>query len=244
MPHRAVIIQSNYIPWKGYFDLLHHADTVVFLDTVQSTKNDWRNRNQIKTHSGKSWLTLPIRHSTALRVREVEIAQPGWSVKHFRTLSQAYGRAPFASSVLPRIEAMYEQAAGLERLSAVNRVFLRGVCAMLGIDTPLVEVESLLPDEQNDALEPTARLVEICRRLGATSYLSGPAARAYLDENAFAEAGVRVEWFDYHGYPEYPQLHGAFDHAVSILDLLLMTGPGARAHALRPEPQFLERSTA
>lgn len=244
MQHRVVIIQSNYVPWKGYFDLLHHADTVVFLDTVQSTKNDWRNRNQIKTQAGKSWLTVPIRHSNALRVREVEIAQPGWATKHFRTLSQAYGRAPFASQVLPAIGALYEEAAGLQRLSEVNRVFIRGACAMLGISTPLLEVERLLSDGENDALEATARLVEICRRLGATSYLTGPAARAYLEEKAFAAAGVRVEWFDYHGYPEYQQLHGVFDHAVSILDLLLMTGPGARAYALRPAPQFLERSMA
>lgn len=244
MPLRAVIIQSNYIPWKGYFDLLHHADKVVFLDTVQSTKNDWRNRNQIKTHAGKSWMTLPIRHSNALRVREVEIAKQGWNAKHLRTLSQAYGRAPFADSILPIIAGMYEEASVLVRLSDINRVFIRGVCALLGITTPMVEVESLLPDAENDALKPSARLVEICRRLGATSYLSGPAAQSYLDENAFAAADVRVEWFDYHGYPEYAQLHGAFDHAVSILDLLLMTGPDASRHALRPTPQFLERSMA
>jgi WbqC-like protein family. len=244
MPDRAVIIQSNYVPWKGYFDLLAHADTVVFLDSVQSTKNDWRNRNQIKAQSGKTWLTLPIRHSNALRIREVEIAQQGWHGKHYRTLSQSYARAPFASAMLPRIEEMYAQAATLPRLSEVNRVFIRGICAMLGIAPRFLEVESVLSDREHDALEPTARLVEICKRIGATSYLSGPAARAYLDEAAFAAESIHTEWFDYDQYREYPQLHGPFDHAVSVLDLLLMVGPDARDYAIRPNPKFLLRSTA
>lgn len=233
MQNRVVAIQSNYIPWKGYFDLLAHADTVVLFDSVQSTKNDWRNRNLVKTHGGKAWLTIPIRHSTALRVREVEVAAEGWHRKHLQTIRQAYARVPFAASLLPEIEAWYGEAGRQDRLAEVNRVFIRAVCARLGVAPRFLEVHDVLPDETHDRLEPTARLVETCRRVGATAYLSGPAAKDYLDESQFEAAGIAVEWFDYAGYPEYPQLHGPFDHAVSILDLLLMNGPASPAMALR-----------
>lgn len=237
---RAVIIQSNYIPWKGYFDLLAHADVVVLFDGVQSTKNDWRNRNTIKTASGKLWLTIPIRHSNALRIREVEVANNSWHQKHFRSISQAYARAPHGSDMLPRIGEWYSRAAELTRLSAINRLFLAEASKLLGIETPLIDVGSIMDDAEHDRLQPTERLVEICRRLGADAYLSGPAARDYLDEGAFESQGIRVDWFDYNEYPQYRQLHGEFDHAVSILDPLLMLGTSAREIAIRPNPEFLQ----
>lgn len=236
MNNRVVIIQSNYIPWKGYFDLLSRADTIVLLDSVQSTKNDWRNRNQIKTQSGKTWMSVPIRHSSQLRVREVEVANACWHQKHARTLSQSYSRAPYAKTFLPIINDWYAEAGERRRLSEVNRVFIHHVCTTLGIRGKFVEVEALLGDQEHDELEPTARLVEICKRIGGTSYLSGPAARSYLDESQFSAASIGVEWFDYDGYPQYPQLHGDFDPAVSIFDLLLMVGPEAPKFALRSHP--------
>lgn len=233
MTRRVVIIQSNYIPWKGYFDLLAHADLVVLLDSVQSTKNDWRNRNQIKAPGGKLWLTIPTRHSTNIRISEVEIATPGWSRKHLASLSNNYARAPFASDYLPVLREWYAQAETCKHLSEVNRIFIRNIADALEIRSEFVEVESLLSYAEHDALDPTQRLIEICKRVGASSYLSGPAARSYLDESRFAEEAIAVEWFGYDGYPQYLQLHGDFDPAVSILDLLLMTGPDARSYALR-----------
>ncbi|MET0891947.1 MAG: WbqC family protein [Pseudoxanthomonas sp.] len=231
--NRVVIIQSNYIPWKGYFDLLSRADTIVLLDSVQSTKNDWRNRNQIKTNSGKSWLTIPVRHSNQLRIREVEVASRDWNQKHVRSLAQSYSRAPHATQWLPIISGWYEEAGALQFLSEVNRIFIRHISNALGIRGRVIDVEALLSDQEHDALEPTARLVEICRKVGGTSYLSGPSARSYLDETLFSDQSIGVEWFDYDAYPTYPQLHGEFDHAVSILDLLLMVGPEARKYAIR-----------
>ncbi len=216
--------------------MLAQADTVVLFDAVQSTKNDWRNRNQIKTPSGKRWLTIPVKHSTTIRVREVAVARSDWHEKHYRSLSQVYARAPHAAQVLPQLHEWYSEAGELSRLSAINRVFLRGVCEFLEIKARFLEVESILDDEQHDRLDPTSRLVEICERLGATSYLSGPAARGYLDTSAFERLSIAVEWFDYVGYPTYPQLHGEFDHSVSIVDLLLMTGPDARHYAIRHGP--------
>lgn len=233
MSVRAVIIQSNYIPWKGYFDLLAQADVVVFLDSVQSTKNDWRNRNLIKTPAGKQWLTIPVRHSNALRIRDVEVAARDWAGKHARSLRQNYARAPHATSLLPLIESWYLQAGEMARLSQINRHFIAAICGQLTIAPHVVDVETLLSDAEHDALTPSDRLVAICQGVQADRYLSGPAASDYLDQAAFARAGIAVEWFDYHGYPDYGQLHGPFDPAVSILDLLLMTGADARRYAIR-----------
>lgn len=240
MSSRIVILQTNYVPWKGYFDLLAHADVVVRFDNVQSTKNDWRNRNRIKTHNGPAWLTIPVGHSNQLRVRDVAISAATWHDKHYRTLSQSYAKAPFAGQLLPRLRDWYGEASQLTHLSAVNGLFLDRICDVLDINPQIVEVGALLSDAEHDALEPSARLVEICRRLGATHYLSGPAAAGYLDGDRFAEAGIGVEWFNYLGYPEYPQLHGEFRHDVSILDLLLMTGPQARRHAIRSTDLAIE----
>lgn len=241
MRNRVVIIQTNYIPWKGYFDLLSHADTVVYLDSVQSTKNDWRNRNQIKTHAGKTWLTIPVQHSNQLRIREVTVSSTNWHHKHYRTLSQSYARAPYASELLQRIEEWYREAGEHTHLSEINRVFLRHLTSFLDISPRIHEAEAILPSEEHDNLEPTQRLVEICKRLGATSYLSGPAASLYLNEDMFRAESIGVEWFDYDGYSVYPQLHGQFDHAVSILDLILMVGADARNFAVRMIPLFKEK---
>lgn len=234
---RVVIIQSNYIPWKGYFDMLAQADAVVLLDSVQSTKNDWRNRNQIKTAAGKQWLTIPVLHSTGLRIRDVQVASSTWSMKHFRTLSMAYAKAPHAAELLPRLRDWYDEAGDMVNLSQINRVFLRRIAGFLGVTSHFLDVEEILDDATSDRLDSSQRLVEICSRVGATSYISGPAARNYLNVELFDTSSIAVEWFDYEGFPAYPQLHGAFDHAVSILDLLLMTGHAAPQFALR-DPRF------
>jgi hypothetical protein len=129
--------------------------------------------------------------------------------------------------------AWYAEAGSYVHLSEINRVFLRHIARHLEITPTFVDVESILSDDEHDALGPTERLVEICRRLGATSYLSGPAAKQYVDQALFDAASIAVEWFNYEGYPVYPQLHGSFEHAVSVLDPLLMLGPQARAAIVR-----------
>ena len=221
---RAVVIQTNYIPWKGYFDLIANAEVFVLFDSVQSTKNDWRNRNVIKTHAGKQWLTIPIRHSTSLRIREVEIADRSWAKKHFRSIAQAYARAPFAAEMLPLIKMWYDEAEACTTLSAANRVFIERICEILEIRPTWVDIQLIMPDELHDSLEPSARLVEVCRSVGADEYISGPAAKDYLNLSLFDAARISVKWFDYSGFSEYAQLHGPFDHHVSVLDLLLMVG--------------------
>jgi hypothetical protein len=223
---RICIVQSCYIPWKGFFDLIGRCDEYVVFDSAQYTKRHWHNRNRIKTADGVQWLTIPVIAKGRFEqpIDQVEIEKP-WADKHWRTLELAYRRAPFFEQIAPTVRAWYEQADKQSRLTDVNAIFLHGIAGMLGLKTRIVR----------DAAYPaqgvkTERLLAIAGAAGAGCYLSGPSARAYFDESLFASAGIAVEWMDYAGYPEYPQLHGDFEHAVTVLDLLFNTGPEARRY--------------
>lgn len=233
---KVAIVQSSYIPWKGYFEMMHSVDAFIFLDDVQSTRRDWRTRNRIRTANGDVWLTIPIHHNRDLRICEVEVAEPGWAETHWKTLKLAYARAPFMGELKPWLERLYERAGQETKLSAINRIFIEGINEFLGTRTPLHASYDLLSFEQLDALAPTDRLVELCTRLDANIYLSGPAAKSYLDTALFHRRGIDVEWMAYLDYPEYPQLHGGFRHDVTILDLILMKGPGARDYFIQRRP--------
>jgi hypothetical protein len=220
----VAIIQSSYIPWKGYFDVINLADEFFLYDTVQYTRRDWRTRNRIKTAQGAQWLTIPVHGSRAHRICDVEISDPLWAERHWRTLSQAYARAPCFARYRDEIETLYM---GIEerRLSAVNERFIRALCGLLGISTPIAHTAD---DTEHET--KTEKLVAICVEAGATEYLCGPASRDYLEEWRFDEAGIAVAYMDYSGYPEYPQLFGAFLHEVTVLDLIFNTGPDARSY--------------
>ncbi|MDY0884066.1 WbqC family protein [Dongia soli] len=230
------IIQSNYIPWKGYFDMIRQSDVLVLFDNVQSTKNDWRNRNRIKSANGEVWLTIPIHHSLGKRISEVTVADRKWARRHFRTIEQSYTRAPYMAKYRDWLYDLYNRAAELQTLSSINRLFLYAILEKLKIETQVVEAADVLPVEELDALSPTARLVAIARKLRGRTYISGPAAQSYLDEISFREAGISVTWMRYEGFPQYPQLHGQFRHDVSVIDLLLMTGPEAQRYLDRVDP--------
>lgn len=220
---RVAIVQSNYIPWKGYFDLINLVDEFILFDDRQFTRRDWRNRNLIKTPQGLHWLTIPVRVKGRYeqRIDETMISESEWSAKHWKTISHAYASAPFFNQYRDTVAALYTSS-GEERLSDVNRRFLGALCSILGIHTRL----SWSTDYPTTG-DRTARLVNLCRLAGAQEYLSGPAARAYMDEAQFEAAGIRLIYMDYGGYPEYPQLNGAFEHGVSILDLLFNVGADA-----------------
>jgi hypothetical protein len=218
-----VVIQSNYIPWKGYFDLINLADECILLDDVQFTKNDWRNRNRIKTPRGLIWLTIPVKVKGHLSrtIRQTEVADPGWQRRHWKSIAYNYARAAYFPRYAQQIEALYAQPSS-RSLSSINRCFIQGICELLGIRTPLFDSDRYATSDDRNA-----RLIDLCRQSQATDYLTGPAARAYLDEAAFEQHGIHVRYMDYSGYPEYPQLGGPFEHGVSILDLILNVGPDA-----------------
>ncbi len=224
MAHKCVaIVQSSYIPWKGYFDLIRAADEFILLDDVQFTKRDWRSRNRIKTKDGLCWLTIPVHTSGRYqqRIMDTTIADADWSERHWQTMHSAYARTPFFDAYASQLREAYARVTS-DRLSDVNRSLIERVCQMLGITTPIRWSSEYHPREGRNE-----RLIDLCVKSGATDYLSGPSARGYVDEAAFAEAGVTVHFVDYSGYREYPQPYPPFEHAVSVLDLLFCTGPGA-----------------
>jgi hypothetical protein len=220
---KIAILQSNYIPWKGYFDIIAAVDEFIIYDCVQYTKNDWRNRNMIKTAQGKAWLTVPVRHvGMEQTIDRVEIADPGCFRKHWRTFCQSYAKAAHIGYCRDGLEHLFEDLGDERLLASANVRLLREVCRMLGVGTLIRDAR-----EYDLAGDRNERLVELCRQAGASIYLSGAAARSYLDEDQFREAGVEVRWMSYEGYLEYTQPHPPFDHHVSVLDLLACTGENA-----------------
>lgn len=223
---RVAVIQSSYIPWKGFFDLIARCDEYVIYDNAQYVKGHWHNRNRIKTAHGLQWLTIPVITKGRFEqpIDAVEIEKP-WADKHWRALELAYRRAAFFDHYAGTVRQWYERADKQARLTEVNEIFLRGIAGLLGLNTRIVRDQAYPA-----AGAKTERLLRIVRAAGADHYLSGPSAQEYFDEQLFTAAGITPEWMSYEGYPEYPQLYGGFEHAVTALDLLFNTGPGARRY--------------
>lgn len=224
MPKTIAIIQSNYIPWKGYFDIIHSVDEFVLYDDAQFTHRDWRNRNRIKTQDGLKWLTIPVevKGKTFQKIRDTRISDKGWALKHWKSLTTNYCKAAFFKDYRELFEELY-LTCDEEFLSPVNLRFIDAINRILGIETRISRSSDFkLPEGKNE------RLISICQQAGADNFLSGPAAQAYLEPSLFQREGVEVEWIDYSGYPEYRQSFPPFEHGVTILDLLFNEGPNAK----------------
>jgi len=224
----VAIVQSSYIPWKGYFDLIRAVDEFILLDDVQFTRRDWRSRNRIKTPQGLMWLTIPVQ-SKGRYLQTIQetcvVAEGDWSGRHWASLRANYAHAPFFDAYASELEAVYRDLAKETRLSAINHALTAAACRLLAIETPI-----RWSSDYDSVSGRNERLVALCQQAGATEYLSGPSARDYMDEAMFAAVGVAVRFADYAGYPEYPQLYPPFEHHVSVLDLLFSTGHGARKY--------------
>ena len=218
------ITQSNYIPWKGYFDVIQSVDELVLYDDVQFTKADWRNRNQIKTQGGVKWLTVPVevKGKYSQKIKDTRISDPRWTKKHWEAIRHSYSKAGSFKEYRELFEDLYLNC-NEEFLSRVNFRFLEAVNRVLGIETRISwSSDYALPEGKSE------RLLSICKEAGAKKYISGPAAKDYLDESIFQQEGIEVEWMDYSGYPEYRQLFPPFEHGVTILDLLFNEGSNAK----------------
>ena len=219
----VAIVQSNYIPWKGYFDLINRVDEFILFDDVQFTRRDWRNRNRIKTRDGLAWLTIPVRVKGRFlqTIKDTVISDPQWNRRHWNTLVHHYARARHFREYEAALQQLYLDSTETH-LSDVNFRFITAICGMLGIRTRISRsMDYHLIDGQ------TARLVDLCKQANATDYLSGPAAKAYVNEDLFRQAGIALHWMDYSGYPQYRQRFPPFEHRVTILDLLLSEGQDA-----------------
>ena len=219
---KMAISQSNYIPWKGYFDMINMVDVFVIYDEVQYTKNDWRNRNIIKTKKGLEWITIPVKQNKLnQRIDETKVFLSKWNIKHWKTIKSVYGKAPFFKEYSERFEKLY---LGVESsyLSEINARFIHEICDILNIKTSIIDSKELLL--MGDANE---RLIDACKKLDATAYVSGPSAKSYIKNFLFEKNNVKIEWINYSGYPEYKQMTTPFEHGVSVLDLIFNMGEEA-----------------
>ena len=219
---RVGIIQSNYLPWRGYLDLIDDCDLFIFHDDLQYTKGDWRNRNRIKTAAGTKWLTVPVhyRHTAQLICETAIDHSQKWAESHINQVKQHYGAAPYFHEYGPQLFDLLKREAAT--ISELNVALLQWLMAQLGISTELRFSSEFAPRGTK-----TARLVGILSCAGASCYLSGPTAKSYLDVELLYRHGIGVEYKTY-DYAEYPQLRGAFVGDVSVIDLLFNAGPRAR----------------
>lgn len=228
----CVITQPNYIPWRGYFHQIRKADVFVFYDDVQYDRRGWRNRNRVKTSHGPIWLTIPVINK-GVRVNHTPISQiqidwsQSWVRKHWATIEQSYGRAPYFSHYAAILKDVYDQRS--EFLADLIIELIIRIAGVLGVaDTRFIRSSSLA-----SAGTKTDRLLTILKPLGATHYITGPAAKNYLDENKLADSGISIEYMTYN-YPQYTQFYPPYEPQVSILDLLFMHGPDS-ANYIWPE---------
>lgn len=223
---KVIITQSDYIPWKCYFDSFQLVDEVVLYDDMQYTRRDWRNRNKIKTPRGLNWLTIPVAVSGKYyqAIKDTKICDKGWAEKHWRTIKANYTKASCFKEYKDIFEELYLNC-NEEYLSHINYRFLAGVNDVLGITTPMrFSSDFELIEGKTD------RLIDLCKKLKATDYYTGPASNKYIDEELFAKANIKLHYFDYSGYPEYNQLYTPFTHNVSIIDLIFNVGKEAKQY--------------
>ncbi|MFO1348957.1 MAG: WbqC family protein [Pseudomonadales bacterium] len=223
---KVAILQSNYIPWKGYFDIIAAADEFILFDDMQYTRRDWRNRNRIKTPQGIQWITVPVKAKGKYhqKIRDTEIDGKEWLATHWKTLSQNYCRAPHFAEIAAWLEPIYTNQT-FSHLSHLNRHLIEAICKYLNINTTLTNSwDYQLSDGK------TERLVSLCQQAKGTEYLSGSTAKNYIEEEKFSDAKIKITWVNYSGYPEYRQLWGGFTHEVTILDLLFNCGKESRLY--------------
>lgn len=222
---KLAILQSNYIPWKGYFDIIQSVDEFILYDDMQYTKRDWRNRNKIKTPDGMQWLTIPVETKEKFfqKINQTEVADHKWVDKHWKTIKYNYRKAPFFDNYELIFEEIYKKCIETSKLSEINYLFIKEICNILEIETKITwSSDYKLVDGK------TERLVGLCKEAKADIYISGPAAKDYIDESLFTKENISLEWKSYFNYPEYNQLYGEFVHQVTVLDLIFNMGPSAR----------------
>lgn len=223
---RVVILQSNYIPWLGYFALIASADVLVVLDSVKYTKNDWRNRNKLRSNSGSFWLTIPIdRASTNKSIYEATVSNLKWAQKHFTSIREALSGLRYSAQLIEVLRAEYLSISDERLLHNINLRLIQTICQLTSISTPVFFDTQLTSAEfLSPGTDPTLRIVNICRSLGASTYLTGGTAMQYLDFAQFKDSSINVEVADYSQLPVYRQKYGGFEPRVSILDYLAAVG--------------------
>jgi hypothetical protein len=215
----VAVHQPQYLPWLGYFDKMIQADVFCYLDNVQYKKNEWQNRNRIKTARDWQWLTVPVSYRFGQKINEVKINNTvSWKRKHLQALITNYNKAPFFKDYIDFFEAVYSN--DWEFLSELNVYLIDQICKMLNFQ----EKQTVLASTLSLGDDPTERLIDICKALGGDTYLSGPDGVKYMSLEQFRQKGIKVIVQAFR-HPEYPQLFGEFMSHLSVVDLLFNCGP-------------------
>lgn len=216
--NKVVVLQTNYLPWKGYFDLISEADQLILYDDVQFTKNDWRNRNRIKSSSGLLWISVPVGQNISRKINEVEISDSSWQKKHWKTISLSYQKMSGFKDYKDFFEDFYLKKEW-RNLSLMNEYLIKNILEFLGLKTPIQRSESFdLVGQKED------RLLDLLLKVRATDYITGPSGLNYIKKENFEAAGIALQIKKYGPYLEYSQPHGNFEHQVSIIDTLMCCG--------------------
>lgn len=221
----VVILQPSYIPWRGYFDQIRRADLFIFYDDIQYDKHGWRNRNQIKTHQGKQWLTIPVHskgvtNGTPIKDVRIDWSKP-WAKSHLKSLTVSYSKAPYFRKYLSFLESIFE------RRDEFLADFTIAISILLAQELGFTSTRFMRSSElSNIEGQKTDRVVDVLKQVGATHYICGPSASSYMEPEKFDKAGITFEYMEYN-YPEYQQLHPPYDPFVTILDLMFMMGTQA-----------------
>jgi len=216
---KIAIIQVNYLPWRGFFDIVHQVDVFVFLDDAQYTVRDWRNRNRIKTKQGESiWLTVPTIGGRNQLIKDVRIdTSQAWIRKHLTAIRHSYAGTPYFDQYFELLSGVYEQDFAF--LAELDIALTRTLSRCLGIETEFVTSSTIDSEGKKDE-----KLIQIVKKLDGDYYLSGPAAKTYIRDQLWEDAGIEIVYMDYSGYPVYTQISEPFEPAVSVIDLLFMVG--------------------
>ena len=221
---KIAIVQSNYIPWKGYFDLINMSDKFILLDDVQYTKRDWRNRNIIKTVNGLKWITIPVKVKDKYfqKTNVTEVSEKKWGIKHWKMLSHTYSKTLYFKKYHEIFEELYLNIKSI-LLSEINFNFITTINYLLGINTEILWSH----DFQIMSSDKSEKIVKLCKAVGGTEYITGPAAKNYINKDLFDQKNISITWMNYSNYPRYRQINGEFVHGVSILDLIFNEGKNA-----------------
>ena len=223
---KVAIVQSNYIPWKGYFDMINSVDEFILFDDMQYTKRDWRNRNKIKTSNGPKWLTIPVevKGKYYQKIKDTIVVDQSWRKNHWVTIKYQYSKAKYFDIYRDVFEKLYVGNSN-KYLSQINYAFIQGICNLLSIKTTLK-----FSMDYNLIEGKTKRLIDLCKQAGAYEYHAGPLSKNYIVEEFFEKEGIKLVYLNYEGYREYHQLFPPFDHYVSILDLIFNEGPNSKKY--------------
>jgi hypothetical protein len=228
---RVTLLQSNYLPWRGYFDFMANSDEFIVYDSCQYTVNDWRNRNQVKTHDGVRWITVPVitKGRFGQRITDAEVVDHKWIKAHFATIAAALGKAAYGKQTLDLLGECYELSAKTRSLHEINVTFLEAIHSALRLECRLTD-DSAYGIDTIDDLSPSAKVAELVHRAGGTRYLTGPRGLDYLDLADFATRDIAVDVLDYSTLAPYPQLYGDFVDHLSVIDLLANAGATSASH--------------